>query len=83
VYVQRYFGGDGGCRMDEARAGTTFPIPDHKLNTKMGKVGESFNEEFVFLSRRRLQNNLLATYRNRDICLCAFLQKEQEILNLA
>ena len=23
-------GGDGGCRVDEVRAGTTSPMPDHK-----------------------------------------------------
>ena len=23
-------GGDGGCRVGEVRAGTTFPMPDHK-----------------------------------------------------
>ena len=24
-------GGDGGCRVDEVRAGTTSPMPDHKV----------------------------------------------------
>ena len=23
-------GGDGGCRVGEIRAGTTYPMPDHK-----------------------------------------------------
>ena len=34
--------------MDEARAGTTLPIPDHKLNTKMGKAGKVSMRSLIF-----------------------------------
>ena len=39
-------GGNGGCRVDEVRAGTTSPMPDHK-GFKLQKLSEIHSLHFL------------------------------------